>query len=135
MPESDEHWHKFIAEFKHHPPTADRIVQAIYAARATLARNEQPVMDHLIDAIHPHTFFADACHQMFWMDLRGILDREHYPVFVAAKDMFWPRWDLRHEQPPANPIQEIVTELTVIRKELEFLKETIQRKPNLTVKR
>lgn len=128
MAESDEHWHNFIAEFKHHPPTADRIVHAIYAARATLARNEQPILDHLIDAIYPHTFFADACHQMFWMNLRGILSREHDPVFIAAKDVFWPRWNLRHEDQPTNPIQGIVTDLTIIRKDLEDLKASAQKK-------
>lgn len=54
--------------------------------------------------------------------LRGILDREHFPVFVAAKDMFWPRWDLRHEPEPPNPIHEIITDLTIIRKDIEDLK-------------
>lgn len=128
MAESDEHWRKFIEAFKHHPPTADRIVHAIYAARATLARNEQSLMDDLIDAIYPHTFFADACHHMFWMHLRGILDRDHFPVFIAANDVFWPRWGLRDEPPPKNPIQDLITDLTIIRKDIEELKASAQKK-------
>ena len=128
MPTSDEHWHNFIAEFKHRPLTADRIVNAIYAVRATLSRSEQPIVDHLIDALYPHTFFADACHQMFWMELRGLLEGEYHPVSIAAKDMFWPRWDLRHEEPPRNPIQEIVTDLAIIRRDIEDLKTAQKRK-------
>jgi hypothetical protein len=42
--ESDEYWDRFKETLKEHPPTVDRLVQSIYLARETLARNEQPLM-------------------------------------------------------------------------------------------
>ena len=129
MPDdSDECWNRFKTALRQYPPTVDRIAQAIYTARATLAQNEQPIIDELVNAIYAYTFFADATHHMFWMNLRGILSREHDPVGIAGTDIFWPSWQLRELPPPSNPLQEIVTELAAIRKELELLKGTIQRK-------
>jgi hypothetical protein len=129
--DSDEYWNKFIAGFKDYPQAADRIVEAIYLARGTLARNEQPIMDDLINAIQPYTFFAEACHHMFWMNLRGILNRDHDPIGIAANDVFWPYWRNKSEPPPqANHLQEIVTQLAALRKELDHLKQAVQKKRN-----
>jgi hypothetical protein len=129
--DSDEYWNKFLAEFKDYPPTADRIVHAIYLARGTLSPNEQPIMDHLINALHPYTFFAEACHHMFWMSLREILKREHDPIGIAAEDICWPYWHTRKEPPPqGNFLQVILTELATIRQELDQIKLVTQRKRN-----
>lgn len=129
MPDdSDEYWNRFKTALKQHPPTVDRIAQAIYTARVTLHKDEQPILDELLNAIYPYTFFADATHHMFWMNLRGILSTEHDPIGIANSDIFWPGWTLREVPPLPNPLQDIVTELTAIRKELELLKGTIQRK-------
>lgn len=127
--DSDEYWNKFIAEFRDYPPTADRIVHALYLARGTMARNEQPIMDHLINAIYPYTFFAEATHHMFWMSLREILKREHDPISIAAADPFWPYWHNNSEPPPQeNVLHVILTQLTSIRQELDHLKLTSQKK-------
>jgi hypothetical protein len=124
--ESDEYWNRFKATLKEHPPTVDRIVQAIYLGRETMARSEQPLVDDLINAIHPYTLFAKATHHMFWMWLRGILPKEHCPICIALEDMFCPG-DLQID-PPRNYLQEITTELATIRTELERLKAPVQRK-------
>lgn len=130
MPEdSDEYWNRFKTALKQHPPTVDRIAHAIYVARATLAQNEQPLIDDLLNAIYPYTFFADATHHMFWMNLRGILNRKHDPICIAATDLFWP-YPGESEPPPINHLQQIVTELAAIRKELEHLKSATQKKRN-----
>jgi hypothetical protein len=72
MPDdSDEYWNRFKTALRQHPPTVDRIATAIYIARATLAENEQPVIDDLLNAIYPYTFFADATHHMFLDELAG----------------------------------------------------------------
>lgn len=129
--DSDEYWNKFLTEFKDYPPTADRIVHAIYLARGTLSRNEQPIMDHLINALHPYTFFAEACHHMFWMSLREILKREHDPISIAAEDVFWPYWHTKTEPPPqTNFLQVVLTELATIRQELDQIKLATQKKRN-----
>lgn len=124
---SDEYWNKFLAALD--PRTVDRIVDAIYVARGTLGRSEQPFMDDLINALYPYTFFAEACHHMFWMNLRGILNRNFHPIGIATQDVFWPHWRTDNE-PPAqtNSLQEIVTELAAIRKELDHLKPAVKKK-------
>jgi hypothetical protein len=128
MPDdSDVYWNRFKAALKEHPPTVDFIVQAIYLARESLARNEQPLLDDLINAIHPYTLFAKATHHMFWMWLRGILPKEHCPICITLEDMFCPP-DIKNEPPPKNYLQEITTELASIRTELERLKVPAQRK-------
>ena len=125
--ESDEYWNRFKEILKEHPPTVDRIVQAIYLGRETMSPNEKPLLDDLINAIHPYTLFAKATHHLFWMWLRGILPKEYCPVCIALEDICWPR-DLRDEPPPRNYLQEITTELATIRTELERLKAPARRK-------
>jgi hypothetical protein len=125
--ESDEYWNRFKATLQECPLTADSIVQMIYLARESLPRNEQPLLDDLINALHPYTFFARAAHHVFWMWVRGILPKEHHPFYAAGSDMFCPS-DIKDEQPPRNYLQEITDELAAIRIELERLKAPAQRK-------
>jgi len=124
--DSDEYWNKFLAEFKDYPYTADRIVHALYLARGTMARTEQPIMDHLINALYPYTFFAEACHHMFWMSLREILKKEYDPIGIAASDVAYPsRTAATGELPTSHPYRTCNN-----RQELDHLKLAVQKKRN-----
>jgi hypothetical protein len=129
---SDQYWSEFITQISDYPPLADSMAEAIYFARATLCRDEQPIIDALINAIHPYTFFAQASHHMFWMYLRGILHRDDHPIAIALTDATWPHLRDIPDPVPVQPnqLQEIKTELAAIRTELAQLKLAVRKKRN-----